>query len=310
MESSRRTFLPKTDGKMSFDSDVKRYLEQVEQWIKGLITIEETPEKKIHEAMNYSLLAGGKRLRPILSMAVCQMLGGKTQEVLPFACAIELIHTYSLIHDDLPCMDNDDMRRGRPTNHKVYGEAMALLAGDGLLNLAFETLLKETLNNRDNQEACLKAAHLIACASGTGGMIGGQVMDMEAEERKLTYEELCTMHRKKTGALIKVATLVPAILLNAGESVYCALESYSLHIGLAFQIKDDILDLEGNSEIVGKPLRSDERNNKSTFVTLLGLKAAKERLKFSVEQAVEAVKPIKNSEFLIEMAAYIAQRDK
>lgn len=295
---------------MSFGSDVKRYSEQVEQWIREHLPLADVPEKKVLEAMNYSLLAGGKRLRPVLSLAVCEMLDGDIQESLPFACAIELIHTYSLIHDDLPCMDNDDMRRGRPTNHKVYGEAMALLAGDGLLNLAYETLLKATLESRGNKDACLRAAHYIAGAAGTAGMIGGQVIDMEAEDRKLTYDELCTMHRKKTGALIKAAILTPAILFRADEYVYGALETYAEHIGLAFQIKDDILDVEGNSEIVGKPLRSDARNNKSTFVTLLGIKAAKERLKLSVEQAVEVVKGINKSEFLIRMAAYIAERDK
>lgn len=295
---------------MSFSTDVKRYSDQVEQWIREKLPVLEVPEKRILEAMNYSLLAGGKRLRPVLSLAVCEMLGGNPQEVLPFACAIELIHTYSLIHDDLPCMDNDDMRRGRPTNHKVYGEAMALLAGDGLLNLAYEILLEASFKTKDNQEACLAAAHYIARAAGTAGMIGGQVIDMEAEERKLTYDELCTMHLKKTGALIKAAILTPALILKARENVCHALEAYAEHIGLAFQIKDDILDVEGNSEIVGKPLRSDARNNKSTFVTLLGIKAAKEKLRLSVEHAVEAVKDMKQSEFLIQMAAYIAERDK
>lgn len=295
---------------MSFNSDVKRYTELVEQWFRENMKVHEVPEKIIYEAMNYSLLSGGKRLRPVLSLAVCDMLEGAKELVLPYACALELIHTYSLIHDDLPCMDNDDLRRGRPTNHKVFGEAMAVLAGDGLLNLAFEILLMDTIKVQHDKSSKMEAALLIAKASGASGMIGGQVLDMESEGKKLTFDQLCDMHQKKTGALIRAAVLLPAVLLDAGETIIGTLEAYARHIGLAFQIKDDILDFEGNADIVGKPTMRDEKNNKSTFVTLLGLKKAKELLKVSVEQAVETAKKIRNSEFLIQMAAYIAEREK
>ncbi len=295
---------------MSFSTDFKHYSDLVENWIKANIKVEELPQKRLFQAMEYSLLAGGKRLRPVLSLAVCHMLGGDQNMVLPFACALELIHTYSLIHDDLPCMDNDDFRRGKPTNHKVFGEAMAVLSGDGLLNQAYEMMLTDTIKD---QEKCLlraRAALIIAKAAGASGMIGGQVVDMESEGKAISYELLCTMHEKKTGALIKASILAPAELLNTTDSVKSALSCYADRIGLAFQIKDDILDFEGTSDLVGKPTGSDEKNHKSTFVTVLGIKKAKELLKASVEQAVEALKPLPNADFLIKTAAYIAEREK
>lgn len=295
---------------MSFNTDFKSYSERVENWIRENIKSENSPEKRVYDAMSYSLLAGGKRLRPVLSLAVCDMLEGDEKTVLPFACALELIHTYSLIHDDLPCMDNDDYRRGKLTNHKVFGEAMAVLSGDGLLNLAFETMLLETIKSKDQGLYRAKAALLIAKAAGTTGMIGGQVIDMESEDREISYELLCAMHQKKTGALIKASILAIAELLNAHEEIKNSLECYADNIGLAFQIKDDILDFEGNSDIVGKPMGSDEKNHKATFVTVLGIKKARELLKTSVEQAVDALKPLKKADFLIKTAVYIAERDK
>jgi geranylgeranyl diphosphate synthase type II len=255
-------------------------------------------------------MAGGKRIRPILSIAVNDMLKGDRSSVTPYAIAIELIHTYSLIHDDLPCMDNDDLRRGKPTNHKVFGEAMAVLAGDGLLNLAYEIMLADAVKDKNNMLQKSETARLIAEAAGISGMIAGQVMDMEAENRDISYEELCIMHKKKTGALIRAAVLAPAILLDAKEEIRTNLEVYADNIGLAFQIKDDILDNEGSREIVGKSVGSDEKNNKATFVSKLGIEKAKELLKSSVEKAVEALKTIENNDFLIKMAVFIAQRNK
>ena len=247
---------------MDFTCEYKKYLESIEEWLKEILppkslTVDNFPEKRIYEAMEYSLMAGGKRIRPVLALAVCDMLNGDTKEVIPFAGAIELIHTYSLIHDDLPCMDNDDYRRGKLTNHKVFGEAMAVLAGDGLLNFAFETMLGETAKNDEKTFLRLKTAYMISMAAGTKGMIGGQVIDMESEKTNISYELLCQMHRMKTGALIKASVLAPAILLNVDKNLYSKLEVYADNIGLAFQIKDDILDYEGNSEIVGKSTGSD-----------------------------------------------------
>lgn len=294
---------------MSFNTEYNRYYNRVENWIKEEIS-DEKFQKRIFDAMNYSLLAGGKRIRPVLALATCDMLGGDEELVLPFAAAIEMIHTYSLIHDDLPCMDNDDFRRGKPTNHKVFGEAMAVLAGDGLLNLAFETMLKETIKD---DEKCLlrsKAALLIAEAAGASGMIGGQVLDMESGNQIISYEQLCEMHQNKTGALIKAAILAPAELMDISDEKKKLLRSYADSIGLAFQIKDDILDNEGNSAVLGKSTGKDKKNNKATFVTLLGTEKAAGLLKGFVKQAVEALKFLPNNDFLVKMAVYIAEREK
>lgn len=296
---------------MDFLSKFKEYSGKVENWLDENLQFDsDCLEKTIYESMRYSLTAGGKRLRPVLSLAVCDMLGLDESKVLPFACAIELIHTYSLIHDDLPCMDNSDYRRGKPTNHKIYGDAMAVLAGDGLLNLAFEVMLNEMVKEENTNLNCARAAKLIANSSGTMGMIGGQVIDMLSEGRKISYEHLCEMHRKKTGALIKASILLPTQLFNVSEKIISSLESYAESIGLAFQIKDDILDFEGNSQIVGKPVGADEINDKCTFVTLLGIDEAKDLLKKTTERAADSIKTIDNSGFLTDMAYWIAARNK
>lgn len=300
---------------MDFTAEYKQYLDLTETWLKGIFSSrgipgDDLPGKRIYEAMGYSLMAGGKRIRPILSLAVCDMLKGDKKEVISFAGAIELIHTYSLIHDDLPCMDNDDYRRGKPTNHKVFGEAMAVLAGDGLLNLAFETMLEDTLKDDTKTSHRLKTAYMISVASGTKGMIGGQVIDMESEKTDIPYDVLCQMHKKKTGALIKASVLAPALLLNTEKYILSKLEVYADNIGLAFQIKDDILDFEGNSEIVGKSIGSDTANNKSTFISILGVEKAKELLKTSVKNAVNALDKIDNNDFLTQIAFFIAEREK
>lgn len=292
-----------------FNKEYKLYLESVEEWITVHLKAQDPLRKSIYDAMNYSLTAGGKRLRPVLSLAVCSMLNGDEVAVLPFACAIELIHTYSLIHDDLPCMDNDDFRRGKPTSHKVFGEAMAVLSGDGLLNLAFEKMLEETIRDADCYYRA-KTARLIADAAGTNGMILGQVIDLESENKDISYDRLCDMHQKKTGALIRAAVLAPAELFNAPEEIKKALESYARAIGLAFQIKDDILDFEGDSAVLGKTTGKDSKNHKSTFVTLLGREKARELLKASVDQALESIKPLGDTAFLDQMAVYIAEREK
>lgn len=295
---------------MSFNEKYREYQDLAESWLSSISENYLPSGAGIHEAMKYSLMAGGKRIRPVLSIAVCDMLKGDRATIMPYAAAIELIHTYSLIHDDLPCMDDDDFRRGKPTSHKVFGEAMAVLAGDGLFNLAFEIMLTDIVKNGSSGLKKPDAALLIAEAAGIKGMIGGQVMDMDSENRDITYEELCTMHRMKTGALIKAAVLTPAVLLDAREDVLAKLEVYADNIGLAFQIKDDILDLEGTSEILGKSVGSDEKNSKATFVSKLGIDKARELLASSVEKAAEALKTIENNDFLIKMAVFIARRNK
>lgn len=302
---------------MDFRDTYNQYSVLVEEWLKNIISknqgcegASKSAEKKIFDAMEYSLMAGGKRIRPVLSLAVCDILKGNRDVVLPFAGAIELIHTYSLIHDDLPCMDNDDYRRGKLTNHKVFGEAMAVLAGDALLNLAFETMIDETLKAKEESYTRVKAASMIAKSSGVYGMIGGQVLDIESEQRTISYEELGYLHKKKTGALFFASVLAPAILLDAGKDIVTALEAYAENIGLAFQIKDDILDLEGDSKVVGKATGSDAVNNKSTYVSILGIDKAKQLLEHKITMAIEALNGITDNNFLKNVAIFIANRNK
>jgi geranylgeranyl diphosphate synthase, type II len=239
--------------------------------LKALIT---KPHKtNIYQAMSYSLLAGGKRIRPLLFLSICDNLNFPIVDALPFACAIEMIHTYSLIHDDLPSMDNDDFRRGKPTNHKVYGEAIAVLAGDGLLNLAYEVMLDCCLAK--NNINSLKAMKEISYASGVNGMIGGQAMDILSENKVITKENLLYIHQNKTGAILKSCITGSAILANEPST---RLELYSQAgsaLGLAFQIQDDILDITSSSDILGKNINSDIDNNKSTYVSLFGLEQSK-----------------------------------
>lgn len=227
-----------------------------------------TYNKVIYDSASYSLNIGGKRIRPILMLLTYNMYKENWKEILEFSSAIEMIHTYSLIHDDLPCMDNDDLRRGKPTNHKVYGENIAVLAGDTLLNEAMNIMMKFALNNGKNS---LIAAEKIANAAGPEGMIGGQVVDIINEGKKISEDELKYMHMKKTGALIKVSIVAGALLGEAPEEDIRLLEKFGENLGLAFQIKDDILDVIGNTEKLGKNVLSDEENNKANFITMHGL---------------------------------------
>ncbi len=246
-------------------------------------------EKSIYEAMSYSLMAGGKRLRPMLALATCEMLEGDINHVLPYACAIEMIHTYSLIHDDLPSMDNDNYRRGRLTNHKVYGEATAILAGDALLNYAFEIMLDHAMDSDKNMGSKVKAMGIVAKASGASGMIGGQVVDLESEGKNISLELLRYMHSLKTGALIKAPVMASGVLCGASGEKLELLRLYAERLGLAFQIKDDILDVEGDFSLLGKQTGSDEAKCKSTFIKLLGLEESKKRLASITDEAVHAL---------------------
>lgn len=295
---------------MDFKEQLEEYISLVNEYLDRYVAEKELPEKSVYTSMRYSLLAGGKRLRPVLALAVCDMLGGRREEVLPFACAVEMIHTYSLIHDDLPAMDNDDYRRGRLTNHKVYGEALAILAGDGLLNLAFEVMLESILKSKENQELKVRAAAVIAKASGVEGMIAGQVIDLESENKKIAAEILDRMHRHKTGALIKAPVVSAAVLCGAGGDSISKLECFAQNLGLAFQIKDDILDVEGSLEKLGKKTGSDAQKDKSTYVSLYGLEKSKEMLNEITEEAVMSLKDFgEKAVFLEKLAKYLVNRD-
>ena len=239
---------------------------------------------KLEEAMNYTLFSGGKRVRPVLSLAVCDMLCGKPERALPYAAAVELIHTYSLIHDDLPCMDDDDMRRGRPSNHKVFGEGQAVLAGDGLLTFAFEYMLKKGLEF--NCPAYYNAVHEIARRAGVCGMVAGQARDLEAENGAAVDEaELRYIHTHKTADMLTAAVLAGAYSADADEASLDALEKYSEKMGLLFQITDDILDYEGDQSLVGKTIGKDAESQKLTYITLYGVEKAREIAKMTAKDA-------------------------
>ncbi|HYE09499.1 MAG TPA: farnesyl diphosphate synthase [Patescibacteria group bacterium] len=262
----------------------------------------------IVEAMKYSLLAGGKRLRPILAIMACELFDGDVKEVLPFACGIEMIHTYSLIHDDLPAMDNDDFRRGKLTNHKVYGEGFAILAGDALLNKAFEIMHQALIRNPKLEH--IKATAYISKASGTEGMIGGQCIDLHYENKQTDLELLNAMHDKKTGAMIKAPLVAGALIAGAKEEDVQRIEKFGQLIGLAFQISDDILDVEGSSEKLGKKTGSDVSNNKSTFVSCYGLEKSKEIAKSIIQEAQNCIDIYGNKGLLLkELSNYIIERD-
>jgi len=293
--------------------DLKTYLDEkramVEEALGGIFPAPEGPAADITRAMAYSLFAGGKRLRPILCMAGAEAVGGEAQDVLPVACAIELIHTYSLIHDDLPVMDNDDMRRGKPTNHKVFGEAMALLAGDGLLTEAFHVMTRADFENRVKPRALLTVIGLIAKAAGYGGMVGGQVVDIQSEGKEVDLSVVEFIHTHKTAAMIAASVSSGAILVGAEEDQVKALTSYGQDIGLAFQVYDDLLDIEGDSRELGKNVGSDARQGKITYPTVAGLNRSREIQGELVERAIESLKPFDHrADPLRHIARYIIER--
>jgi len=263
-------------------------------------------EEILNQSMVYSLIGGGKRIRPVLALASAAAVGGDVEAVLPSAVALELLHTYSLIHDDLPAMDNDDYRRGRLSNHKVFGEANAILTGDALLTYAFELLAAQGANKPERQ---LRIIREVAVAAGKDGMVGGQVADVAGEGRTLNLEEIEAIHKGKTGALLMASARLGGILAGGTEQQVQALTDYSQALGLAFQIKDDILDVVGNSEILGKPAGSDLRQGKATYVSLLGLEGAEHQLHAEILKAQAALKPFdEDAIFLSELAFYIEQR--
>lgn len=281
---------------------------EVEQIVTSFLPKEEGYQKTVLEAMNYSVSAGGKRLRPMLMLETYRMFGGTSKVIEPFMAAIEMIHTYSLIHDDLPAMDNDEYRRGRKTTHVVYGEAMAILAGDALLNYAFETAASAFVLDEGNP-AIGKAFMILASKAGVYGMIGGQVVDVESEGKEIDADTLKFIHIHKTSALLESAMLIGAVLAGASEQQQRTVELAARELGLAFQIRDDILDVTGNTDELGKPVGSDEKNHKNTYVALEGLEKAKEDVKRYSESAIDRLKslPVRN-EFLYELIEDLIDR--
>lgn len=280
---------------------------QYQQYIDGYLDqkcfrYEEEPQKILFDAMRYSLLAGGKRLRPIFVFDFCRMTGGDWTKAMEFAAAVEMIHTYSLIHDDLPCMDNDDYRRGKLTNHKVYGEATAVLAGDGLLTAAFSYLA----NAPFSAETRIKAVSVLSNCAGELGMVGGQVLDMQSEERQCTAQEVMNIQSRKTGALIRAACILGVLAGNGNEKQIRAANDFATHLGLAFQIRDDMLDVIGNAKELGKAVGVD--GVKNTFVHLLGLEACDKMVHEHTAAAIDALREFQDTQYIVELAKQLVNR--
>ena len=289
----------------NFQVQNQAYLDHIEAYLDSeCFCYESEPQQTLFSAMRYSLLAGGKRLRPIFTFDFCRMCGADWKLATQFAAAVEMIHTYSLIHDDLPCMDDDDYRRGALTNHKVYGEATAVLAGDALLTAAFHYLTKATLS----ADAKLKAVAVLSTCAGELGMVGGQVLDMQSEERLCTEQEVLDIQSRKTGALIRAACLLGVIAGNGSEKQLDAASDFADHLGLAFQIRDDMLDVIGNAEDLGKAIGVDGAKN--TFVRLYGLEKCDELVKLHTRLALESLKAFENSDFMSELAQKLTSRMK
>ncbi len=291
---------------MDIQKEIAQYKAKIDGALKAMMAAE-YPEV-LYDAMGYSLLAEGKRVRPILLLAACRAAGGDENVAMPFACAMEMIHTYSLIHDDLPAMDNDDLRRGRPTSHKVYGEALAILAGDGLLNMAYETMANACLQYPGTHTVAAMAE--IAGSAGARGMIGGQVADVISEHKKISEDTLLYIHGNKTAALIKAALKAGALLGLGGAdaSMVMRMEAAGVRLGMAFQIQDDILDVTSTTETLGKPVGSDDENGKNTYVRLFGLERAKRDYSMLSEAAFSMFDMI-GDPFLMAYAAVLFNRN-
>ncbi len=306
-----------------FIKELNSVAERVNKYLDDTVRVYDNPQKIVYEAMRYSLLAGGKRIRPVLAVTAAAVLGVSEETIMPFACAIEMIHTYSLIHDDLPAMDDDDYRRGRYSCHKQFDEATAILAGDALLTMAFEVAARGAAQL--NKPRCgAEAIKEIAVCAGTEGMIGGQIVDLDAETRKISEEELRYLCKCKTGALLRAPILAAAAVSDTMNTEKAKLLiEYADTIGLAFQIKDDILDVEGDEHLLGKPVGSDVKDGKTTFVTLLGIEESKRILDSLTEHALsvcdmlakltgdadEYDKSLKSCTFLKELAVFLLERN-
>lgn len=294
---------------MTFSEQLKADIALIEPALEKYLS-RETGEgyDRIFEAAKYSAMAGGKRLRPVIVLEFCRLCGGDIEKALPFACALEMIHTYSLIHDDLPCMDNDDLRRGRPTCHKAFDEATAVLAGDGLLTAAFETA---SAAKDVSAETIVRCIRILGENAGMNGMIGGQVLDMGAEHRKISLDELRLLQKLKTGCLLRAACELGCAAAGAtDEDTLARARAYGEKLGLAFQIEDDILDIEGDAATLGKSIGKDAVSEKSTFPSLLGLEECRELATKLTEEAVDAVKLLDGHAFLVELARSLTGRTK
>ena len=296
---------------MEFQAEYQKRIEQIEHIVGGYLPKEEGYQHTILKAVNYSVLAGGKRLRPMLMQETYRLFGGAERVIEPFMAAIEMIHTYSLVHDDLPAMDNDEYRRGKETTWKVYGEAMGILAGDALLNLAFETAT-QAFDLDPANPAIGRAMQILAKKAGIYGMVGGQVVDVESENTTdMTKDKLDFIYRLKTSALIESSMLIGAVLAGATEEEQKIIEQAAGKVGLAFQIQDDILDVTSTMEVLGKPIGSDEKNHKVTYVTYEGIEKAKDDVKALSTEAIELVESLSGkNEFLTELLSYLIARDK
>ena len=289
-----------------YDQQLQAYKQFIETYLKDFYSrFSGEPQKKLFDAIQYSLFAGGKRIRPILTMEFCKMCCGDYRKAAPFAGAIEMIQTYSLIHDDLPCMDNDDFRRGIPTNHKVYGEGTAVLAGDALLTDAFMLASSATL---DKPENVALAIGILAHNTGSMGMVGGQMLDIDSESRELTEQEVFHIHSRKTVALINASCVLGVIAGGGNEAQMQAASQFASGLGMAFQIRDDILDVIGYAAELGKPVGTDEKKN--TFVRLYGLKRCDDMVTRYTQMAIDALDAFENTDFLKEMAMKLTSRTK
>lgn len=297
---------------MSWTSRLEEKTKQVESVLNHYLPKEEGFQKTVISAMNYSFLAGGKRLRPMLMQETYRLFGGVGKVIEPFMAAQEMIHTYSLVHDDLPAMDNDEYRRGRKTTHIVYGEGMAILAGDGLLNFAYETACKAFLI--ESNERVIEALQVLAAKAGIYGMIGGQTADVEGEDlppEKVTNELLLFIHTNKTAALIQSSMMIGAILAGAGKEQIQSIEKIAYNVGVAFQIQDDILDVTSTTEVLGKPVGSDEKNHKVTYVSLNGLETSKKDVERLSKEALSLLEKLPGENpFLVELITSLITREK
>ena len=289
---------------MSFEERTREYREFMENYLKDIYPrFRREPQKQLFDAMEYSLLAGGKRLRPIFALDFCRMCGGDWKTAAPFAAAMEMIHTYSLIHDDLPCMDNDDFRRGRPTNHKVYGETMAILAGDGLLTDAFMLAASAKLPKPEQMGFAIQ---ILVQNAGSRGMVGGQVLDIQSETRELSEQEVIDIQSRKTGALINAACVLGVIAGGGDEKMIEAAATFAGALGMAFQIRDDMLDVIGTQEEMGKGVGTDDTKN--TFVKLYGLEKCEELVRKYTAAAIDALKIFEDNTYMTDLALSLTDR--
>lgn len=296
-------------NKTAFLQQLQNRKQRIDQGLEGFLPVDGYPPV-IHEAMHYAVSNGGKRLRPIMVIEGAKLGGQTAERVMPTACAMEMIHCYSLVHDDLPAMDDDDLRRGKPTCHIVYGEANAILTGDALLSRAFELMAANAALPGITAEGLLRVIAEVAAAIGSKGMIGGQVLDLQWEGQAIKLEELQCLHLLKTGALFGAALRAGALLGGLKEKQLDALSDYARHFGLAFQITDDILDVCGEQEIIGKPVGSDQKNDKTTYVSLFGLEGAKDLARQSVRLCIESLQGFgTEADFLSDLARFTLYRD-